>query len=273
MAQPSPLAAFDLSGLNRRESACPVGRDADADALKAQQEADAGKRSFLRMIGHELRTPLNSIIGFSEIISRQMYGPLNEPRYREHADIIRHSGLRMLKLVNQVMEIVRLESGAAEFDIQPLAPLQVVEAAIESLAEEAAARNVTVTALMTAPVAAVAADERALQTVLANLIANAITHSPAGGTVEVRLRMAGPRAVVLEVQDRGRGVPPDQLARLLRPFEQGEDALTRHGEGAGLGLAICRLLCEAQGGKLRLHSCRTPSEAPGFTALVRLPAA
>lgn len=254
MSRSSPLAVLDLSGLD----------DSPArKAVRRTRPADAGKRAFLRTVGHELRTPLNSIIGFSEIISRELYGPLNEPRYREHAEIVRDSGLRMLKLVDQVMDLVRLESGAMEFDPQPLSAAQALEDAARAVGDEAAERGVRFALGVKAPT--VLADARALHTVLVNLLRNAVAYSPEGEEVSLSARLMG-RAVVLEVRDRGPGVPASEIARLLRPFEQGGDALTRHGEGAGLGLAITRLLCEAMDGRLRLHS------DAGLVATVRLPA-
>src|SRR3954469_9713199 len=101
-----PANAYSTTVANDRPAAAPR-----ADSAFRKLAMDESKRSFLRMVSHELRTPLNSIIGFSEIISRELYGPVSEPRYKEHAEIIRDSGLKMLRLVNQIMEIIRLESG------------------------------------------------------------------------------------------------------------------------------------------------------------------
>jgi signal transduction histidine kinase len=231
-----------------------------------QRAADDAKRSFLRMVSHELRTPLNSIIGFSEIISCELYGPLSEPRYREHAEIIRESGHRMLKLVNQVMEIARLESGAADLDIRAEAPRGAVDEVVLSLAPEAAARNVTlrVEALEATP--PVLADARGLRTILANLIQNAIAFSPEGGDVVIGLRVRRDD-IAIEVRDHGPGIPLKDVARVMQPFEHVESALTRHGHGAGLGLPIVKLLCDAMSAQLRL----LPAPNGGLIASVRLP--
>jgi len=225
------------------------------------------KRSFLRMVSHELRTPLNSIIGFSEIISRELYGPLNEPKYREHAEIIRDSGLKMLKLVNQVLEIARLEGDAADLDLRPEPAAIAVQEAINALREELETHGVEVEIEAAEPLM-VMADSRALHSILLNLLQNAINYSPPESTVTVRVRQrAG--SVAIEVEDHGESVAAADLPRLLRPFEQGENALTRRCEGAGLGLPIVRLLCRAMHGTFRL---RTGARG-GLLAIVSLPAA
>ena len=226
------------------------------------------KRSFLRMVSHELRTPLNSVIGFSEIISRELHGPISDPRYKAHAEIIRESGLKLLKMVNQVLEIARLDGGTADLDIRPEQPVTVVQAAIRSLAAEADGRDVTVQMLIDEAAPLVLADARGLQTILANLLQNAIAFSPEGGQVELRVR-PGRRSVLFEVRDHGDGVAPRELHRLVRPFEQGENALVRRTQGAGLGLSIVSLLCREMGGSLALSS----SPGKGLAARVRLPSA
>ncbi|WP_395672472.1 sensor histidine kinase [Phenylobacterium sp.] len=229
---------------------------------------DDQKRSFLRMVSHELRTPLNSILGFSDILASEMYGPLGDPHYREYAEIIRGSGARLLKLVNQVLEIARLEVGGTEMCPRP----EPVEAALEDawlgVAEEAAARGICIVIAPACAEAVVSADPRALRTVLGNLLHNAVAFSPDGGEVCVGVETAGSDLDIV-IADAGEGVDPADLPRLMRPFEQGENPLTRRGHGAGLGLAISALNCQAMGGRLELIS----AVGEGMTAKVRLPAA
>lgn len=242
---------------------------ADGEALPPQHTAqDDARRSFLRMVSHELRTPLNSILGFSEILSTELYGPLGAPQYKEYAEIIRTSGSRLLKLVNQVLEIARLESGAMDLDLRAESLDHALDDALGGLREELAARDVTVQIDGQGALPLVKADARGLRSVLTNLLQNAITFSPEGAAVQVRIS-SGARYVNIAVVDQGTGVDPAEIPRLLRPFEQGENALTRRSEGAGLGLPIVELLCASMGGLLRLSSA--PGE--GLTAQVRLPAA
>lgn len=213
--------------------------------------ADAQKRAFLRVVSHELRTPLNSIIGFSEILTKELCGPIGSPQYVEYANHIRQSGLKLLKLVNQVLEIARLEGRAA--DLEPLAePLDhAVDDVLEGLRDEIAARAVRVVVADEGRLPAVFADPRGLRTVLANLVQNAVAYSPEGSEVRVGATQ-GAGGVRVLIEDDGPGVDPAEIERLMRPFEQGEAALTRQTEGAGLGLPVAALLCRAMGGALRL---------------------
>lgn len=224
------------------------------------------KRSFLRMVSHELRTPLNSILGFSEILAAELYGPLGDPQYREYAEIIQDSGAKLLKLVNQVLEISRLEAGIAELDLDPAPVGAALEDALGMVRDDIIARDVRLDVEDHADML-VLADPRGLRTVLANLLQNAIAFTPKGGEVRVMIeRRAGQIEIV--IQDGGEGVPPEDLSRLLQPFEQAESPLTRRSAGAGLGLAICDLTCKAMGGRLELNSA--PGE--GLQAKVVLPA-
>lgn len=228
-------------------------------------EAAEAQRSFLRMVSHELRTPLNSIIGFSEVLGREIYGPLGAPQYLEYADIIKGSGLKLLRMVNQVLEIVRLESGASELDVRAEALAPAIDEVVRTLRPDLDARALEVVVEDRDALPVVLVDSRALATVLTNLLCNAIAFSADGGRIRVRAR-AGFSTVTIEIEDDGDGVDPADLPRLLRPFEQGENALTRACDGAGLGLPIVQLLAEAMGGSLTLRSA--PGE--GFTASVLL---
>jgi signal transduction histidine kinase len=236
------------------------------DAAAAPQ-IEEQKRSFLRVVSHELRTPLNSILGFSEILASELYGPLGAEQYRQYAEIIHASGEKLLKLVNQVVEIARLQSGDMEFVVQaePLAP--IFEKLGEGLDEALASRSLR---LRVEPcrTAEALTDGRALRGVLANLLQNAIAFSPEGGEITVHAQ-ALEAGLEIVVRNEGEGVEAADLPRLLEPFEQGENALTRHAEGAGLGLAICDLTCRAMGGRLELTSAR----GQGFAAHIVLPAA
>lgn len=241
-------------------SAQPV-RAAAADSLA---EADDHRRSFLRMVSHELRTPLNSILGFSEILASELYGPLGDPQYKEYAEIIRGSGQKLLRIVNQVLEIARLQTGVSDLSLQPEPLAIAVDDVVDGVVDEAAARRVRLVVEDCADVS-VLADPRGLRTVLSNLLHNAVAFSPEGG--EVRVSAAVQRDLVeIVVSNAGDGLPSEDLPRLLRPFEQGENALTRHSEGAGLGLPICALTCQAMGGLLKLNS----APGQGFSSHVIL---
>lgn len=253
MAQASPLHSL-------------ADKHAILMATRRPANLDDQKRSFLRMVSHELRTPLNSIIGFSEIIASELCGPLGSPQYKEYAEHVRQSGHKLLRLVNQVLEIARLEGHVTDLNLicEPLD--HAVDDALDTLKEDLGLRRVTITVANQGQLPSVVADPRGLRTVLVNLLQNAITFSPEGG--EVRLAATARLGRVdIEIEDDGEGVDERELPRLLRPFEQGESALTRTTEGAGLGLPIVNLLCGAMRGTLRLSS----EPGHGLKAVVALP--
>jgi signal transduction histidine kinase len=241
-----------------------------APAPRASKDAtlEAQKRSFLRMVSHELRTPLNSILGFSEILAAELYGPLGAPQYKEYAEIIRDSGNKLLKLVNQVLEIARLEGNAIEWNPRPEPLGPAIDEVLRGFAAELAQHQVSVEVADRESLPIALVDERGLRTAIAGLIHNAIVFSAPGAVVRIAAR-AAEGSVEIEIANPGDGLAPEELARLVMPFEQGGNALTRAEQGVGLGLPICALTCQAMGGRLTLSS----APGQGVTARVRLPAA
>ncbi|MDP1738210.1 MAG: HAMP domain-containing sensor histidine kinase [Caulobacter sp.] len=253
-----------------QQSAAPLQSDQLGQVelpAKRDKALDETRRAFLRMVSHELRTPLNAIIGFSEIIARELYGPLGAPQYREYAEHVRQSGYRLLKLVNQVLEIARLQGGDIDLDLEARPLVHLLDDVSDKLREDLKARGVTLRIENEDAMPSVLVDEKGARNLLFNLIQNGVLHGRAGGVVDIRARREGDR-VEIEIQDDGDGVDPAELPRLLAPFEQ-DEAVSRSADRSGLGLPIARLLAEAMGGDLRL-SCR-PGE--GLTAHVTLPAA
>lgn len=252
-----------------RQSTAPLQSDQSGQIelpAKRDQALDEARRAFLRMVSHELRTPLNAIIGFSEIIARELYGPLGAPQYREYAEHVRQSGYRLLKLVNQVLEIARLQGGAVEPGRESHPLIHLLDDVADRLGEDLRARGARLRIENEASLPSVLVDGRRARDLLYNLVQNAVLHGRAGGTVDVRAWRAGER-VQIEIQDDGEGIDPADLPRLLAPFQH-EDALSPASDRAGLGLLIARLLAEAMGGQLRLSS----RPGAGLTAHVTLPA-
>jgi signal transduction histidine kinase len=230
-------------------------------------EAEA-RRAFLRKISHELRTPLNSVIGFAELLSQEPLGPLGAREYQDYIAIIGASGAKMLRMVNQIVEIMRLESQSADLDLRPEPLGVVVDEVVHALESEARGFGVRLVAEAADDMPWVMADARGLKTILHNLVQNALAHAPEGEEVAVRAFRRGEETVVFEVEDGGPGVDAEDAHRLLRPFEKGRDCGRGH-DGAGLGLSIALLLARAMGGDLELRTDRDQ----GFTAAVALPAA
>ncbi|MDO9246554.1 MAG: HAMP domain-containing sensor histidine kinase, partial [Phenylobacterium sp.] len=183
------------------------------------------------------------------------------------AGIIRASGQRLLNLVNQILEIARLEGRAMDLDLRVEALDHAMDDALDGLREEIANRKTVVIVREEGSLPSVRADPRGLRTVLTNLIHNAVVFSPEGSAIEITATRDGDE-IDIRVLDQGPGIDPADIARLLRPFEQGDSALTRRSEGAGLGLPIVNLLCQAMGGRLKL----IPGPEGGLLANVRLPA-
>ena len=252
-----------------RTFADPVPADRRRAAAERRRMAlDDRKRSFLRMVSHELRTPLNAVIGFSEILSQELYGPLGAPQYKEYAAIVHESGLKLLKLVNQIVELARLEGHVTDIELTREAMDDAFVDVIRGLSAEIIRRDVTVQVVGEGALPCVLADRRGLRTMLTNLLQNAVTHSPAGGVVHLAAARIG-HEVEITIRDQGPGVETAELPRLLRPFEQAGATLTRTSEGAGLGLPIVDLLSRAMGGRLKLSS----SPGAGFLARLILQAA
>jgi signal transduction histidine kinase len=240
-----------------------------AARARRKQALDDQKRSFLRMVSHELRTPLNAVIGFSEILSCELYGPLGASQYKEYAGLVHESGLKLLRLVNQIVEIARLEGHVTDLDLGVEDLDEAVEDVILQLRAEAATRGVSIVAPEVGTLPSLLADGRGLRTILTNLLQNAINHSPQGGLIVIEGRAIDDGMIEIEIRDHGEGVDPADLNRLIRPFEQGGATLTRSSEGAGLGLPIVDLLTRAMGGGLRLKS----APGQGFTAIFTVPEA
>jgi signal transduction histidine kinase len=237
----------------------PIGDAPEVTPLDAQAAS-------LRLMGHELRTPLNAIIGFSDIIAAELYGPIPDPRYADHARMIRQSGMRLLDVVNRLVELSRLEAGAADLHLRPTRAHDVAEDAIRAVSNLAKERSVTVVCEIPDSVPRIRGDARALVTVLHNLLANAVEASPIDGVARL-IVAAEDKVVRFVVRDEGNGVSAELLPRIIHPFVQGENALVRQTTGAGLGLPIALGLTKAMDGTLTLTS--HPGE--GLVATVTLP--
>lgn len=233
---------------------------------KAQAEsANRAKSEFLANMSHELRTPLNAILGFAEVMQSGMFGALGCEKYTEYCRDIRASGQYLLTVIDDILDMSRIEAGRVRLAKTPVPVERVIDNALKLVAERARAKELQLT-VDNLPNATLPADERALQQILVNLLDNAVKFTPQGGRVSIRTRAAGD-AINIFVEDGGIGIPKDALGKLGRPFEQVETELSRSHKGSGLGLAIARSLSELHGGGLRIRS----QPGLGTVVMVHLP--
>jgi signal transduction histidine kinase len=239
--------------------------DDNEAAKKTAEEANRTKSAFLANMSHELRTPLNAIIGFSDAIKQQLFGPLGNKRYLEYVNDIYASGSHLLSLINDVLDMSKIEAGKYEIRPERVDATEVAEETARFVRVRGEEAGVAIT--VDAPSGLVIwADTRALKQILLNLLTNAIKFTPKGGSVSLVLRDTAER-VEFRVIDTGIGIPAKDLPRLGQRFEQVDNALTRRKEGTGLGLALCRALAELHRGEIAIAS----EVGRGTTVVVRLP--
>lgn len=234
---------------------------------KAQAEsANRAKSEFLANMSHELRTPLNAIIGFAEVMQSGIFGSLGSDKYEEYCTDIRSSGEYLLSVINDILDMSRIEAGRTTLTKQPIEVHASIQRALKLVSEQTKAKDLSVTVDVSPEDIIVPADERALHQILVNLLQNATKFTSEGGCITVRTRQAGD-AINIYVEDNGIGIPDHALHKLGQPFEQVETEFSKSYKGSGLGLAIARSLAELHGGSLRIKS----QEGVGTIVLVHLP--
>jgi cell cycle sensor histidine kinase DivJ len=247
----------------RDNAAIEALRSELASVREQASGSEIAKARFLAAVSHELRTPLNAIIGFSDMLAYEMVGTFSDPRQKEYACLIRDSGAHLLGVVNSILDVSKIESGAYPIQPEPFRFADAASACHAMLAMQAAAKSIEFQNCVTPAVGEICADRRAVQQVLINLLSNAVKFTPEGGSVRLDARRQG-RMLVFEVSDTGIGIAEDDLARLCRPFVQVQNDYTRQFDGAGLGLSIAKGLVELHEGALSIQS------APGAGTVVRV---
>ena len=229
------------------------------------EAANRSKSEFLANMSHELRTPLNAIIGFSEIMGQEMFGPLGAPKYGEYAQDIRKSGQFLLDVINDILDMSKIEAGKIELEQDQVDIGSVMEEVMRLVASRATEGKITLlSALQKLP--PFKADKRALKQVFINLISNAVKFTPEGGEIAISATQKAGDVVVV-IQDTGIGIPQRDLEKLGRPFEQLENQFTKTKGGSGLGLAISKSLVHLHGGQLTIASV----VGKGTTVTVQFP--
>ena len=266
----SGMPVYDHSGafIGYRGTGSEITREvlAQRSLRHAKDQAEMASRAkseFLANMSHELRTPLNAILGFAEIIRDRLLGPIAD-RYAEYAQDIHSSGTHLLGIINDILDLSKVEAGRVDLVEEIVDVHDVVRSVVLLLRERVATSELTLKVHIGDGPLLLRADERKLKQVLMNLLSNAVKFTPPGGEIAVRAAVEGERGLVMEVRDNGIGIAPEHIAHALSPFGQVDSRLSRRYEGTGLGLPLARALTELHGGTLELES------APGVGTTVRI---
>jgi signal transduction histidine kinase len=242
------IGAFLVHQLRWREAA-------QAELLSARETAEHASRAkseFLANMSHELRTPLNAIIGFSEVINTGMFGPLSV-RYREYGGYVLNSGVHLLALINEILDLSKLEAGKLELQDEDVDLSTVAREALRLVEAQAEKSKIHLSEAMRGDIPLIRGDERRLRQILINLLANAVKFTPEGGRVRVSI-FRRDAELAIEVSDTGIGMTPEQIPKALEPFGQIESKVSGKYEGTGLGLPLAKRLSELHGGTLTIES-------------------
>ncbi len=237
------------------------------DQRKRAEEANRAKSLFLAAMSHELRTPLNAILGFAQIMRDQVFGPLGEDRYVEYARDIHDSGEHLLRLINDVLDISKIEAGKLELEPVDFDLSALLESTVRVVRVRAESAKVELNLSLPADPLLLFADERAAKQIIYNLLSNAIKFTPKRGKVTLAADLTPTGWLELRVEDTGIGISPEDLERVLRPFEQGDNRFNRATGGTGLGLPLVNGLVDMHGGHLEIDS----EPEAGTCVIVRFP--
>ena len=250
---------FDATAQYARELGLEIARS-------EAESREAGKTRFLANMSHELRTPLNAVLGFSDIMRQRIFGPLPD-RYGEYAENIHQAGGHLLDLINDVLDVTKIEAERYALTLERFDAREVVSAAMALVRVNADDKGVSLSSVLPGDPVEVSADKRALKQITLNLLSNAVKFTPKGGSITVTVEAIGPYLEVV-VADTGVGIAPEDVRRLGRPFEQAGEMEQRR-QGTGLGLSLVRAFAELHGGRMSIDS----TLGEGTAVTVRLPVA
>jgi len=228
------------------------------EALKQAKDeaetANGAKSSFLASMSHELRTPLNAIIGFSEVIRDQLFGPVGNERYAQYAGDVHGAGLHLLSLINDLLDISKIEAGKAELDEDEIDISEMVSWAVNLTRERMRANDLTCSVRQDSESVCLKGDERRIKQVLVNLLSNAIKFTPGGGSIDIAQTLNADGTLSISIKDTGVGMEKTDIPKALLPFQQVKNVYSRKVEGTGLGLALAKSIVELHQGQLNIES-------------------
>ncbi len=231
-----------------------AAEEALREAKEAAEAANRSKSEFLANVSHELRTPLNAVIGFSEVMEQEMFGALGNAHYRDYARDIRISGMHLLEVINDILDLAKVEAGKLDLQEQTVELEKVIEATVRLVRERAGGRNIDLSTRLALPLPRIWADERKVKQILINLLSNAIKFTPEGGAITVSAGVEPDGSLSLAVADTGIGIAREHIEIVLAPFGQVDSALSRKHPGTGLGLPLTNSLVKLHGGTMLFES-------------------
>jgi len=224
------------------------------EARRRAEEANLAKSRFLATMSHELRTPLNAILGFSEVMKGEIFGPHGVPIYKDYAADIHSSGVHLLNLINEILDLSRIEAGRYELNEEAVSLNRVVEDCHHLLKLRATNRGITIHEMFEPDLPRLWGDERAIRQICLNLLSNAIKFTPQGGEIWLKVGWTASGGQYMSVKDTGPGIPEEEIPIVLASFGQGSNSIKSAEQGAGLGLPIAKNLIDLHGGTFTLKS-------------------
>jgi two-component system cell cycle sensor histidine kinase PleC len=224
------------------------------EARRRAEEANLAKSRFLASMSHELRTPLNAILGFSEVIATEVMGPLNNPTYKDYVNDIHRSGQHLLNLINEILDLSRIEAGRYELNEESVSLLDIAEDCIGMVQLRASGKNITISETFESSLPDVWADEKSIRQVVLNLLSNAVKFTPQGGEIQVKAGWTSTGGQYVSIKDNGPGIPEEEIPVVLSAFGQGSIAIKSAEQGTGLGLPIVQAILAKHDGQFILKS-------------------